>query len=543
MEKRYTKDQILERYLNIAYFGDGAYGVEAAARHYFGEHAMDLTLDQAAILAGVVRAPQTYDPNLHPAHARWRRDTVLDRMTRLKVITPQQAAAAKAKPIRLKITHAPNGCVASTAPFFCDYVQREILKNPAFGATVKDRKALLQRGGLRIQTTLEPHMQRAAQSAVDHHVPPKNSDGKAAAEVLVRPGTGEITAMAIDRRMGDARGRGVMWVNLAADADHGSSIGMQAGSTFKVFTLAAALEQGMAFGQEIFAPKSFEPTGFEDCQGRDVGGGGSLGNAADGEGGRPFTLVTGTWHSVNTFFLALERRVGLCKTYRMATRLGMRRADGKKLEQVPSLTLGSNTVSPLRMATAYAALAARGRYCSPIAIRSIRGEHGPIAVPRARCRRVLDAGVADAVSHILQGVLIKGTAKGMEIGRPAAGKTGTVDNFSAAWFAGYTPDMASAVWVGDPRGGYAHPLRGVCLGDGCFGEVFGADVPAPIWRDTMQDALRGIPGHLFYRPPAEYFRQGSGDKDDEEKKKDDKKRKDDAAAKEPHARRSHVHRR
>jgi membrane peptidoglycan carboxypeptidase len=545
MEKRFSKDQILERYLNIAYFGDGAYGVEAAARHYFRTRAADLTLDQAAVLAGVVRAPQTYNPNLHPAHARWRRDTVLDRMARLKVITPEQAAAAKARPIRLKITSAPNGCVASTAPFFCDYVQREIQKNPAFGATVKDRRDLLKRGGLRIQTTLDPRMQRAAQAAVDHHVPPKNSDGKAAAEVLVRPGTGEITAMAIDRRMGDSRKRGTMWVNLAADADHGSSIGMQAGSTFKVFTLAAALEDGMPFGHEIFAPQYFDPEGFRDCRGRSVGGGGSLGNAADGEGGRPFSLVTGTWHSVNTFFLALERRVGLCRTYRMAARLGMRRADGKRLEQVPSLTLGSNTVSPLRLATAYAAIAARGRYCSPIAVTSVRGQHGPLAVPKAGCRRVLDAGVADAVSHILQGVLTKGTAKGMEIGRPAAGKTGTVDNFSAAWFAGYTPDMASAVWVGDPRGGYAHPLRGVCLGDGCFGEVFGADVPAPIWRDTMQDALRGIPGHLFYRPPAEYFRQGNGEKDEEKDKKEkDKKEKDKKEKdKEPHARRAHVYRR
>ncbi len=521
LEKRLTKDQILQGYLNIAYFGDGAYGVEEAARHYFGVHAAELSLDQAAMLAGIVRAPASYNPRLHPVAGRARRDTVLDRMAELKMITPAQAAAAKAGPVRLRLTSMPNGCVTSYAPFFCDYVQHEILADRAFGRTPHERRALLQRGGLRIRTTLEPRMQKAAQRTLDSHVPPDNADGKAAAEVLVRPGTGEITAMAIDRRMGDSTKRGTLWVNLAADSDHGSSLGMQAGSTFKVFTLAAALDEGMAFGDKLNAPKRFRPVGFRDCAGRRVGDpSASLGNAGDGEGGREFTLVTGTWHSVNTFFLALERKVGLCATYKMAARLGMRQANGKKLLQYPSFTLGFNTVSPLRLAAAYAAFAARGRYCTPIAITSVTGPSGPIAVPRARCRQAIDPGVADAVSHVLRGVLTKGTAKGNDIGRPAAGKTGTVDDFSAAWFAGYTPDMASAVWVGDPRGGYRHPLRGVCLGGSCYAQVYGADVPAPIWRETMEAALRQIPAHGFHAPPREYFRKGDGEKDEDDNKKD-----------------------
>ncbi|MEV0399739.1 transglycosylase domain-containing protein [Actinoallomurus sp. NPDC050550] len=523
LEKHLTKDQILERYLNIAYFGDGAYGVEEAARHYFRVHAADLTLVQAATLAGIVRAPQTYNPNLHPMRGRERRDTVLDRMAQLKVITPQQATETKALPLTLRITGTPNGCVESSAPFFCDYVQREILANRAFGKTAQERRFLLQRGGLQIHTTLEPRMQKAAQRALNHYVPPNNKSGKAAAEVLVRPGTGEITAMALDRKMGDSTKRGTLWVNLAADSDHGSSLGMQAGSTFKVFTLAAALDKGMAFGDQLDAPKSFVPTGFRNCAGDRVGDPHvSLGNAADGEGGKKFTLVTGTWHSVNTFFLALERKVGLCGTYKMANRLGMRRATGEKLEQYPSFTLGFNTVSPLRLAAAYAAFAARGRYCRPIAITRIDGPTGSLPAPRAKCHQVIDKGVADAVSHVLQGVLTKGTAKGNDIGRPAAGKTGTVDNFSAAWFAGYTPDMASAVWVGDPRGGYKHPLRDVCLGEACYGEVFGADVPAPIWRETMEAALRGVPEHGFHGPPGDYFRKGNGEEEDKDKDKDKK---------------------
>ncbi len=415
--------------------------------------------------------------------------------------------------------------MTSSAPFFCDYVQREILGNAVYGKTLQDRRALLQRGGLKINTTLVPAMQKAAQKAVDRYVPPKNSSGKAAAEVLVRPGTGEITAMAIDRKLGDSSKPGKMWVNLAADSDHGSSLGMQAGSTFKVFTLAEALKQNMAFGQKLFAPKSFVPTGFRNCAGRKVGDTRSLGNAADGEGGKDFTLVTGTWHSVNTFFLALERKVGLCETYRMATRLGMRKATGGKLEQYPSFTLGFNTVSPVRLAAAYAAFAARGRYCSPIPITSISSPHGPVKVPGAGCHRAVDEDVADAVNHILRGVLTKGTAKGNELGRPAAGKTGTVDNFSSAWFAGYTPDLAGAVWVGDPRGGYQHPLRDVCLGDGgCFGEVFGADIPAPIWRETMTAALSKTPEHGFHAPGGSYTRKGSGEEEDDKDKKDKDKK-------------------
>ena len=215
---------------------------------------------------------------------------------------------------------------------------------------------------------------------------------------------------------------------------------------------------------------------------------------------------------MNTFFLELERKVGLCETYKMATKLGMRRATGGKLEQYPSFTLGFNTVSPVRLAAAYAAFAARGRYCSPISITSIGSPRGPLSVPGAGCHQAVDTDIADAVSHVLQGVLTKGTGKGNELGRPAAGKTGTVDNFSSAWFAGYTPDLAGAVWVGDPRGGYKHPLRDVCLGGSCYGEVFGADIPAPIWRETMEGALAGVPEHGFHAPglhlPAEGERGG-----------------------------------
>jgi membrane peptidoglycan carboxypeptidase len=518
VERRFSKDQIFERYLNIAYFGDGAFGVEAASRHYFDKAAAKLALHEAALLAGVVRNPYANNPRLHAATATARRATVLDRMVQLGEISRAEGDAARRKPLGLKLKPTPNGCVTSRAPFFCDYVQREILTNPIFGTTAVERQQLLKRGGLTIKTTLVPRMQRAAQGAVDRWVPRKNSARKAAAEVLVEPGSGHIKGMVVDRRLGDDRKRGSTWVNFAADADHGASIGMQAGSTFKAFTLARALEEGMPFGWRTNAPKAFVPTGYRDCAGKAVGSTKPLRNSAESEGGRKFSLLTGTHHSVNTFFLGLERKVGLCDTVRMAERLGMRRGDGGPLKQLASFTLGADTVSPVRVAAAYAAFGARGKYCKPIAITSMTDAQGRRhRVPDADCKQVFAPGVADAVNHVLRGVLTKGTARGMAIGRPAAGKTGTVDDFSAAWFAGYTPNLAAAVWVGDPRGGYQHPLRNVCLAGRCYSSVYGASLPAPIWRQTMIGALRGVPPAAFTPPPGRYFSRGSGE--DAEKKR------------------------
>jgi membrane peptidoglycan carboxypeptidase len=196
----------------------------------------------------------------------------------------------------------------------------------------------------------------------------------------------------------------------------------------------------------------------------------------------------------------------------MAEKLGMKQATGKPLQQYPSFTLGINPVSPVRLAAAYAAFGARGRYCSPIAITQITDASGHrLKVPSAHCEQAMDKETADAVNYVLRGVLTKGTAAGQGIGRPAAGKTGTVDNFSAAWFAGYTPDLAAAVWVGDPRGGYQHPMSDLCMDGRCYGPVYGATIPAPIWQQSMAGALAGTPASSFVRPPSHFFSKGTGE--------------------------------
>jgi membrane peptidoglycan carboxypeptidase len=512
VEHELSKDEILRRYLNIAYFGDGAYGIEAAAEHYFSVHASHLTLGQGAMLAGLVRDPSGYDPVTHPAQGKARRDVVLQRMADLGWISQQDAAAAEARPLDLHVSQTPNGCVDSKAPFFCQYAEDEILTNPVFGATPTARQATLNTGGLTIHTSLDWQAQKAAQSAVNDHVPPKNDANIASAEALVQPGTGLIRGIAQDRSMGSDKQRGKTWIDFAADSDHGGSIGMPSGSTFKIFTLATALDQGMPFGTQLYAPNDFTPTGFRDCAGKNVSDpNADLHNAGDGEGGKEMSLVTATWNSVNTFFLTLERQVGLCDVAQMAAKLGMKQATGKPLQQYPSLTLGFNAVSPVDMAAAYAAFAARGKYCHPIVFTKITNSAGQnVKVPSAGCHQVIDQSVADAVNYILRGVLTRGTAAGQGIGRPAAGKTGTMDDFASAWFAGYTPDLASAVWVGDPRGGFQHPMDSLVMDGTDYGEVFGATIPAPIWHDTMQDALQGVPEHDFVHPQDQYFSEGDG---------------------------------
>ncbi len=255
LEKRWTKQQILEGYLNIAYFGAGAYGAEAASRRYFGTSAAELTLPQAALLAGIVQQPVAFDPLRNPKSAQARRDVVLQRMLDQGYITTAEYGAAVATPIKktLKPKRLRNGCSETYAPYFCDYVYQVILNDPVFGETPEARESFLKEGGLVIRTTLDPKIQRETQKAVDAAIPRRDPSKKVAAAVFVEPGTGAILAMAQNRSYGVESKRGVTSINYLVDKKYNGTIGLQAGSTFKAFTLIAALEKGLPVSERISA--------------------------------------------------------------------------------------------------------------------------------------------------------------------------------------------------------------------------------------------------------------------------------------------------
>ncbi|TLP66865.1 penicillin-binding protein [Microbispora tritici] len=510
MEQKYSKDEILNRYLNIAYFGASAYGVEAASKRFFGKHASELTLAQAATLAGAVQDPNATDPNRGKTfrdRLLARRNVVLDRMAELKIVTEAERDEAKKKKLGWKDKEIPGGCEESGYPYFCLYVRNEILNDPQFGKSKKARQDFLARGGLTIRTTLSSKMQKAAEKAIKKYVHP--SDKPVASEALVEPGTGAIKAMAASRKFGTSKKKNEMSINVVADALHGGGAGFQAGSTFKVFTLITALKEGYKFNDGLNTGATFQasgPSAFKDCNGNLVGDPRGVQHNSEGGSGGFLTLQTGTWKSVNTFFMALEQRVGLCDVVKTAKDLGIKRADGGKLREFQTFTLGFNEMDPVTVASAYAAIGARGKYCKPMAITEITDRFNKVTSFKPSCKQAIETEVADAVTHILAGVFTKGTMSPVGgIGRDAAGKTGTGDQSRTVWFAGFTPDLAGAVSLGDPRGPMRYPLPGQVMGGRTYGSVFGATIPGPIWKATFLSALKGVDPSSFTNPDMSRF--------------------------------------
>ncbi len=499
IEKQMTKKQILEGYLNIAYFGSGAYGVEAAARRYFSKTAARLTLAESSLLAGLVQQPYGYDPIRMPEAAIDRRQVVLNRMAELGYITDAQAEATGKQPLTniLNPTTNSNGCTSSIAPFFCDYVIKVVRSSPAFGETLAERDAILRKGGLTITTTLDINAQAGAQKAVNKYIPPKDKSNKAAAISMIRPGTGDVIAMAQNRLWGTT-GRGKTTYNYNTDRGMGGTIGMQAGSTFKIFVLAAAIEMGFNAYEEIKAPRETTYTNFYNCEGTDLF---PPYTAKNFHGSGYYNMFTGTAFSVNNYYVALEEKTGICRPAEIAESMGVRTGSGASLARVPSFVLGANEVTPLSVAAAYSTFAAHGLYCKPRVILSVVDRDG-VALPigTSQCTQVIAPEVADGVTKVLQSVITGypgSTGAGMAIGRDAAGKTGTTNDSAAVWFSGYTPELAAAVWVGDPRGGYRFPLQNIEINGRFYADVFGSTLPGPIWKESMLKALKNVPKQKF----------------------------------------------
>ncbi|MFG2579560.1 transglycosylase domain-containing protein [Streptomyces malaysiensis] len=498
VEKELGKKRILENYLNITFFGQQAYGIEAASQRYFSKPAKDLKLEQAALLAGLVQSPSRYDPINAPKTAKERRDTVLRRMAQVKDITPAQAAEAQKKPLGLKVSMPRSGCITAVqgAGFFCDYVRETLLNDPTFGKTAEARAKRWTQGGLTIRTTLDPQAQESVQKSIKNHV--YQSDPVATAVTLVEPGTGKVLGMGQSRPYGF--GQNETQINLSADKSMGgSNYGFQVGSTFKPITAAAAIEQGKKPYQRYSSPYRMKyPSPVTTCKGtwsNDEGA--TVENENEKEVG-PYGMKDATAKSVNTYFVQLISDIGVCPVTQMADKMGVKRADGKEHNQVPSLTLGSEGFSPLTMANAYATFANRGIYCSPVFIESITGPGGKaLKVPQSKCSRAMSTKTADTINTLLRGVVEDGTGKqaGLQ-SRPSAGKTGTTDERRAAWFVGYTPNMAGAVWVGG-AGAKGVKMENITIGGVHHDKVYGADTPGPIWKDAMSGALDGKPAPNF----------------------------------------------
>jgi len=528
LEKQKTKDQILEGYLNIAYYGDGAYGVEAAARHYFDTTAAKLNLAQAAMLAGLVQNPDANNPVKNESAAIDRRDVVLNRMAELQYITTEQAARAKRATFDeddVQVTR--NGCIGTRYPFLCDYVRRTLLKSDSLGATEKERAAMINRGGLTIKTAIDEKTQDIAQKQVSDVVGP--TDPVISTMNMIQPGTGLILAMAQSRPVmgGDAK-KGQTYWNLAVDPGMGGLQGYQAGSTFKAFTAAAALEEGLPLSTSIDARKTIDYRGrsYETCGGRNrVGESWRVSNST-GRNGR-MNMTTAAEFSVNNYFVELELRTGMCPVVEMADKLGVKVGTKDRdlvdfYQNIPAFTLGSVEVSPLSMAEAYATFAARGIHCNPIIVDKITTANGQeLAAPSADCKRVVSEDVADGVNKMLASVMTNGTGTKAATSdrRPQAGKTGTISSNEAVWFAGYTPEVAGVSMISIDnqkkpfiksgaarRSGefrrtgvknYRVPSTGVVLnGSGS------ADAGRKIWQPTMNSYLKGVPKTDFVEPPA-----------------------------------------
>lgn len=499
LEKTVSKEDILERYLNIAYFGHRAYGIFAAAQIFFSKLPAELTLVEAATLAGLVKAPSAYDPaSNETTAAKDRRDWVLQQMFESKYVTAEELAVAKEHPVALNVYEPPNDCI-SVAPeynswgFFCDFFKGWWMQQEAFGSNPQERLDKLRRGGYRITTTLDANLQELAQEKVTA----KERIGSSFAHglVAVQPGTGQVKAMAVNRVYSlDQSGNGPHsdWAKRGVVASNypntvnpllggGNLPGYQAGSTFKYFVLMAALDAGFSPKTQFHAPMRLTSQYPGTPGERSTCGNRWCPSNASGAMTGVQNMWTGYGKSVNTYFVQLEQAVGADRAVKMAERLGLKwRSETDQMMASPerakgwgAFTLGVADTTPLEMANAYAVAAADGVYCEALPVLAINNADGtPLTykdkdgvihnAADPKCHQEVSAYTARTATDAGRCVTGYGaagagcgswsTAAGVygQVGRPVAGKTGTTDDNRAAWFVGYTPQLAVASFMADP---------------------------------------------------------------------------------------------
>jgi len=457
IERRLSKREILERYLNQVYFGQGAYGIEMAAQVYFGKPASQLNLAESAMLAGLIRAPSRYSPYRNLDLARYHQRLVLKRMVQLGYITHAQVHEAGAKQ-SIKLARPRNvGLTSMRAPYFVSYILPHLLER--YG------EEQVYRGGLQVYTTLDPAMQSAADRAV--------RDGLDEAR-NARLNVSQGALVAIDVRTGYIRAMigGYDWTQSQFNRAYQAH--RQAGSAFKPFIYTTAIEAGWRPWKLLLdAPVSYwSGAGYWRPKNYDKRFRG------------PVTLRRALEQSINVPAVRTMNKLGPDRVITVARRMGIQ----SPLEPNLSLALGSSDVTVLEMASAYATLANMGVHSEPLAIRQVVDQHGKVLeqnVPRRQ--PAVEVEVAYRMVDIMKGVITRGTGRAANIRRPVAGKTGTSDDHRNAWFIGFTPYMATAVWVGNDDNS---PMK----------KVVGGTVPARIWASFMRDAVASTPPDDWDRP-------------------------------------------
>ncbi|MCF2707289.1 transglycosylase domain-containing protein [Arcanobacterium haemolyticum] len=506
IERTMSKDEILTGYLNLAQFGTSSYGVETASLRYFSKHASELTVVEAATLAGITQSPARWDPIRHPEDSQTRRDVVLGEMLSLGFITQEQYDEAVNTPIAdmLHISEPSNGCAsAGISAYFCEYVVKDILKDDSWGTDQADRVSKLYRGGLTIQSTLNPTRQQAAYDSLVTNIPVNDGSGTQTAISSVEPNTGYIVAMAQNTNYGTSTETDptATQMNLNASSDMGGGIGYQSGSTFKIYTLIEWLKQGHSASEVIdSSSKNFPKSAFTISCSPQSADNYKIVNL-EGVGGGPMTVLESTRRSVNASFVYMATKLDLCNIANNALETGVQRGDNKDWSYAPSMVLGANNVTPLSMATSVATLAAEGNYCKPTSYTKILDASGDTLTEKApNCRQVLDKDLVRKTTAVLNQVVSRGaTGENAQVaGRQVAGKTGTSNNDYDAWFVGYTPQLAAAVWHGHMTGQVS--MFNSVINGKRYGEVYGGLFPATIFGQYMTQALSGQPVQNFTAP-------------------------------------------
>ncbi|MDC5697046.1 transglycosylase domain-containing protein [Intrasporangium calvum] len=508
LEKQMTKDEILQGYLNLVYYGDQAYGVEAASQHYFSIPASKLSLSQAALLAGLTQNPGTTDPVNYPERALARRNVVLDRMRELGKISDKDWTAAKKRTIKqdLKVSQPKSTCLASPYPYWCEFVINYVEAMPELGKTVEARRRLLRTGGITVHTTLDSKIQKIVQEEVTRKVPIGDPSNVGAAAYVTEPGTGRVLGFAQNTKYTvgkQSRGKtGIAW---ALDKRWGGSGGFQFGSTAKAFALLTAMESGMSTKASVNAkpagdkPYTYQPSEFPQPCGLYEPW--PVRNDTPWKGGR-MSLMEATALSTNTAFVALAQQLGGCKVRDTMNRIGLHQADGKPMGKIPAeYILGADEVSPQGVAHAYATLAADGKKCSMVVVTKVTQGSKVLAAPKTKCDQVAKADYVRGTHKFLEYNMTNGSGVRNQLdGRESAGKTGTSDKNNESWFAGYTPNLATAVWVGTPDDGNKRLMKNVRIGGSFYPVMHGASIAAPIWKGIMSRALEGEPIIKFKEP-------------------------------------------